>query len=231
MTTAMPKALVVFSGGQDSTTCLLWAKKNFHQVETLNFFYGQRHSVERSCAKKIAALLEVPYHEVDLSFASALSKNSLTTVEDIELNGTFKNLPSTFVIGRNALFLTVAAAWGLGKGFEDYVFGACQVDYSGYPDCRENFIRSQAQTLSLATDSAVKIHTPLMNLTKADTFALAESLGGLSLILDETHTCYLGERTQKHAWGFGCGTCPACELRRRGFDDFKQREVQTYANP
>jgi len=212
------KALVVFSGGQDSTTCLLWALRKFKSVEALNFNYGQRHSIERDCAKKIAAKLQVPYHEVDLSFVKDLSPNALTSNEKISLEGGFKNLPSTFVIGRNALFLTVATSWGLARGIEDYVFGACQVDYSGYPDCRQPFIDSQTQTLSLATNSNLKIHTPLMNLSKAEIFKLAHELQGLDLVLEETHTCYLGERSVRHEWGYGCGSCPACVLRKKGFE-------------
>jgi 7-cyano-7-deazaguanine synthase len=213
-------ALVIFSGGQDSTTCLLWALRNFDKVETLNFHYGQRHSIEQQCAEKIAKKLNVAYQEVDLSFLKELSPNALTSQNEISLEGGFKNLPSTFVIGRNALFLTVATSWGLARGIEDYVFGACQVDYSGYPDCRQSFIDSQAQTLSLATDSAVKIHTPLMNLSKAKTFQLAQELGALDLVLEETHTCYMGERSVKHEWGYGCGTCPACGLREKGYKEF-----------
>ncbi|MEZ4814044.1 MAG: 7-cyano-7-deazaguanine synthase QueC [Bdellovibrionota bacterium] len=220
MMTPSKKELVVFSGGQDSTTCLLWALKNFKEVEAVNFDYGQRHTIERECALKIAQKLNVPYHEVNLGFLQTLSTNSLTSETEISLSGGYKDLPSTFVVGRNALFLTVAVSFGLPRGFNDFVFGACQVDYSGYPDCREEFIQSQAKTLSLATDSEVKLHTPLMNLTKADTFALAADLGGLDLVLEDSHTCYKGERSTRHSWGYGCGTCPACDLRRKGFEEY-----------
>lgn len=214
------RALVVFSGGQDSTTCLLWALRNFSEVEAINFFYGQRHTIERDCASKIAKKLNVKYYEVDLGFLQHLSPNALTGAEEISLSGGYKDLPSTFVVGRNALFLTVAVSFGLPRGFNEFVFGACQVDFSGYPDCREEFIQAQAKTLSLATDSSVKIHTPLMNLTKAQTFALAQELNGLDLVLEESHTCYQGDRSHKHAWGYGCGTCPACELRKKGFEEY-----------
>jgi len=217
------RALVVFSGGQDSTTCLLWALKNFKEVEAVNFYYGQRHTIERECAQKIAAKLEVPYHEVDLTFLQTLSTNSLTSETEISLTGGYKDMPSTFVVGRNALFLTVAVSFGLPRAFSDFVFGACQVDFSGYPDCREEFIRSQEKTLALATDSEVKIHTPLMNLSKADTFALAKELGGLELVLEDSHTCYKGDRSTRHAWGYGCGTCPACVLREKGFVEYGNR--------
>jgi 7-cyano-7-deazaguanine synthase len=217
------RALVVFSGGQDSTTCLLWAQRKFAEVEALNFYYGQKHNIERECAKKIASQLNVKYHEVDIGFLQTLSPNALTADVEISMDGGFKNLPSTFVIGRNAVFLTVAVSFGLHKQFNDYVFGACQVDYSGYPDCREEFIRSQEQTLSLATKSDVKIHTPLMNLSKADTFALAKEMGGLDLVIKESHTCYKGDRSQLHAWGYGCGTCPACVLRKKGFEEYASR--------
>ena len=216
----MTKALVVFSGGQDSTTCLLWALRNFKEVEAVNFFYGQRHTIERECARKIAQKLKVSYHEVDLNFLQSLSTNSLTSDKEISMTGGYNDLPSTFVVGRNALFLTVAASFALPRGFNDLVFGACQVDYSGYPDCRQEFIDSQAKTLSLATGTDLKIHTPLMNLTKAQTFALAQELGGLEIVIEDSHTCYKGERNIKHAWGYGCGTCPACELRKKGFEEY-----------
>ncbi len=216
----MSRALVVFSGGQDSTTCLLWARRNFNEVETINFYYGQRHTIERSCAKKIAEKLGVVHHEVDLTFLQTLSSNSLTSDSEITLTGGYKEMPSTFVVGRNALFLTVAVSFGLPRNFNHFVFGACQVDYSGYPDCRQEFIESQAKTLSLATNSEVKIHTPLMNLSKAATFGLAKELGGLDLVIEDSHTCYKGNRNLRHAWGYGCGECPACELRQKGFEEY-----------
>jgi len=218
------KACVVFSGGQDSTTCLAWAKKNFKEVYALNFFYEQRHVVEMKCAEKIAKILETPLQIVDLSFLGTLSNNSLSGPDSagqkIDLTSGFNNLPSTFVVGRNALFLSVAAAWALPRGIENIVFGASQVDFSGYPDCREEFLRSQEKTLSLATDSNLKIHTPILKITKAQTFELAAELGVLELILEETHTCYKGERTTRHAWGYGCGQCPACVLRKEGFEKY-----------
>jgi 7-cyano-7-deazaguanine synthase len=214
------KALVVFSGGQDSTTCLVWALRQFKEVHALNFFYGQKHSVESECARKITQKLGVAYHEIDLNFFKDCSENSLTSDKEMTLDGGLGQLPSTFVPGRNALFLTVAVSWGISKNFTQYVFGACQVDYSGYPDCREVFIQSQEKTLSLATDIPIKIHTPLMNLSKAQTFALAEELGELNLIIEDTHTCYRGDRTHKHNWGYGCGECPACDLRRKGFEAY-----------
>jgi 7-cyano-7-deazaguanine synthase len=164
--------------------------------------------------------MKVPYREIDLGFVQTLSANALTADTEISMTGGYKDLPSTFVVGRNALFLTVAVSYGLPKGINDFVFGACQVDYSGYPDCREEFIRAQEKTLSLATKSEVRVHTPLMNLSKAATFAMAKELGGLELVINESHTCYNGVRDQKFEWGYGCGTCPACLLRKKGFEEY-----------
>ncbi|MEZ4705247.1 MAG: 7-cyano-7-deazaguanine synthase QueC [Bdellovibrionota bacterium] len=220
------EALVLFSGGQDSTTSLLWAKERFSRVHALSFDYGQRHRIELECAQALCKTLDVSQKIVDLTFLSDLHTNALTSqVVEISLQGGMNQLPSTFVPGRNALFLTVAAAYGVPKNIHHLVLGACEVDYSGYPDCRQEFVQSQEKTLSLACDTQLTIHTPLMNLTKAQTFEMADQLGGLDLIVEQTHTCYHGERKQRMDWGYGCGTCPACTLRKNGYEEFVRNKT------
>lgn len=222
------KAIVLFSGGQDSTVCLAWALDRYGAVETVGFAYGQRHAVELACRRRVlealkagsprhAATLGID-HEVDLSVLGALSDTALTRDSDIRM--TAAGLPSTFVPGRNILFFTLAAAIAYRRGATVLVGGMCETDYSGYPDCRDDTLKALQVTLSLGMDRRIVIETPLMWLDKAETWRLAERLGGRSLvdlIREETHSCYRGTRDVRHDWGYGCGACPACELRARGW--------------
>ncbi|KMK76555.1 7-cyano-7-deazaguanine synthase QueC [Alkalihalobacillus pseudalcaliphilus] len=206
------KAVVVFSGGQDSTTCLVWALQNFKEVVTVTFDYGQRHRDEIECAKEIANELGVSFKVLDLQLISQLSANALTR-DDIKVEaGKEGGLPSTFVEGRNHLFLSFAAIYGKQVGARHIVTGVCETDFSGYPDCRDSFIKSLNVTLNLAMDHQFVIHTPLMWLDKKETWQLADELGYLDFVQEKTLTCYEGIR------GAGCGECPACELRKKGLD-------------
>ncbi len=215
------KALVIFSGGQDSTTALYWARRKFASVQAITFDYGQRHRIELECATDICEELKIPQKIVSLDFFKNLNHTALTDdQEPARLSGGLNNLPNTFVPGRNALFMSVAVAFGLPRGIHHYVMGVCETDYSGYPDCREAFIKAQQKALGLAVDASVFFHTPLMKLNKSQTFALARELGCLETVIEKTHTCYLGERKDIHDWGFGCGTCPACVLRKKGFNEY-----------
>ncbi len=222
-------ALVLFSGGQDSTTCLAWALTRFARVETIGFDYGQRHSVEMTCRRrirdKIVGVLPQTKdrlgedHVLDLSVLGEMSETALTRDREIELGRS--GLPSTFVPGRNIVFFTFAAALAYRRQIFDLVGGMCETDYSGYPDCRDETIKSVAETLSLGMDERFHIHTPLMWLSKSESWSLAYELGGealIELIVEETHTCYLGERGTRHVWGYGCGLCPACDLRAKGYN-------------
>jgi 7-cyano-7-deazaguanine synthase len=213
------EAIVLFSGGQDSTTCLLWALRNFSAVHALGFSYGQRHSVELAQAQHIANVLNVPYTVLEAPALKEIGGNALTewghTLEPWQPSA--GTLPNTFVPGRNLLFLTLAAGFAFPLGVHDIVIGVCQTDYSGYPDCRSAFIASAQQTISLALDSDFRIHTPLMHLSKAQTWLLADELGGTQLVREHSHTCYEGNRSALHPWGYGCGKCAACELRARGY--------------
>ncbi len=202
-------AIVLHSGGQDSTTCLVWALKKFKKVEVISFDYGQRHKAELLAAKRIAKKLKLPHKTIKLPVIKELTKNALTD-KSIKIK-TGKGLPSTFVDGRNQMFLTVAAIYAKQKGIKDLVTGVCQTDYSGYPDCRDDFIKSMQKTLQLAMDFPFKIHTPLMNLTKAESVRFMQKLGKLNL-LKYTHTCYEGSVP-------ACGKCPACKLRLKGFKE------------
>jgi 7-cyano-7-deazaguanine synthase len=211
----------VFSGGQDSTTLLYWARKNYTQVDAITFDYGQRHRVELECSKNICAKLGIPQQMVQMDFLADFTPNALTHSHiEIRTQGLLRDLPSTFVPGRNALFLTLAAAAAVAKGFKEIVMGVCQTDYSGYPDCRQDFVQSMQQSLSLAMGQDILIQTPLMFLTKAETFQMAADLGVLESVVEDSHTCYMGNRDNRHPWGYGCGTCPACDLRQKGFQDF-----------
>lgn len=221
-------ALVLFSGGQDSTVCLTWTLARFRRVETVGFDYGQRHAVEltqrgvvleaiRRCFPDWGERLG-PDHVIGLPELARISETALTRETEIAM--TDAGLPSTFVPGRNLLFLTYAAAVAYRRGIATLVGGMCETDYSGYPDCRAATIRAQEQAISLGLDTAFTIETPLMHVDKAATWALAEALGGealVELICEATHTCYLGDRRHRHPWGWGCGTCPACALRARGW--------------
>ncbi len=225
------RALVLFSGGQDSTTCLAWALEHCSHVETIGFDYGQRHAVEMDCRAPILQRLRLSYphwearlgsdHVLDLSVLGQISDTALTRTKAIELEG--HGLPSTFVPGRNLLFLTFAATVAYRRGLDTLVGGMCETDYSGYPDCRDSTMRAMQQALALGLDTPMAITTPLMWLDKAQTWQLARDLGGddlVRLIVEDTHTCYLGDRNHRHAWGAGCGKCPACALRRRGYEAF-----------
>lgn len=208
-------ALVVFSGGQDSTTCLFWAKKHFEKVMALSFRYGQRHEQEVELARSIARDADVEFYVLDVPLVGQLGANSLTDktmhLDEVKPEGTF---PNTFVPGRNLFFLSIAAVFAREHGIFDLVTGVSQTDYSGYPDCRDAFIKSLNVTLDLAMDEQFVIHTPLMWLDKAQTWALADSLGVLDLVRTRTLTCYNGVP------GDGCGHCPACTLRRRGLETY-----------
>jgi 7-cyano-7-deazaguanine synthase len=211
----MSKALVVFSGGQDSTTCLFWALKNFDQVETLCFDYGQRHRIEEEAARSIAEKAGVPFTLLNLDLLKQITHNSLTDQAiDVEENKPDNRPPNTLVEGRNMLFLTFAAIFAKGKSIPNLVTGVGQADYSGYPDCRDEFIRSLNQTLNLSMDYEFSIHTPLMWKTKEDIWALADELGVFDLVRAETVTCYNGIK------GDGCGHCPACQLRHNGLESY-----------
>ncbi|GGN98907.1 7-cyano-7-deazaguanine synthase QueC [Saccharibacillus kuerlensis] len=206
-------AVVVFSGGQDSTTCLFWAKKTFAEVHAVTFDYGQRHKLEIECAKSIAEELGVQHTVLDMSLLNQLAPNALTR-DDIEITHEEGELPSTFVEGRNLLFLSFAAILAKGIGARHIVTGVCETDFSGYPDCRDTFIKSLDVTLNLAMDYPFVIHTPLMWLDKAETWALADELNAFDFVRERTLTCYNG------VIGDGCGECPACQLRRAGLDKY-----------
>jgi 7-cyano-7-deazaguanine synthase len=221
-------ALVLFSGGQDSATCLAWALERYPRVETVGFDYGQRHAVEMQARLVVRESMVRtlpqwadrlgPDHVVDLTGYGRIAESALTTDRAIEMDA--RGLPTTFVPGRNLVFLTCAAALADRRGLAVLVGGMCETDFSGYPDCRRATIDAMATALSLGLDKPVVIETPLMSLTKAETWALAERIGGqplVDLILEDSHSCYLGDRTQRHPWGYGCGTCPACELRAAGY--------------
>lgn len=224
-------ALVLFSGGQDSTTCLAWALARFARVETVGFDYGQRHRIELECRARIADRLrrEFPQwrerlgddHRIDLSVLGQISDTALTREATIAFAA--NGLPNTFVPGRNLVFFSFAAAIGYRRGLRHLVGGMCETDYSGYPDCRDDTLKALQATLSLGMERRFVIHTPLMWRDKKATWVLARDLGGdalVELIRAESHSCYLGERGTLHDWGYGCGTCPACELRRTGWAAF-----------
>jgi len=225
-------ALVLFSGGQDSTTCLAWALERFDRVETIGFDYGQRHVIEMDCRAPLLGALKAMNdnwaarmgddHVIDLGVLGQISDTALT--RDTEITMEAGGLPSTFVPGRNLVFLTFAAATAYRRGLSHIVGGMCETDYSGYPDCRDATMKAMQSALRLGMDTDVAIHTPLMWLDKAGTWALARDLGGealIDLICEDTHTCYLGERGQRHDWGYGCGECPACDLRKKGWAGFQ----------
>jgi 7-cyano-7-deazaguanine synthase len=227
-------ALVLFSGGQDSTTCLAWALERFERVETIAFDYGQRHVIEleqrhalRDALRAISPLWAArlgPDHVIDLRALGAISDTALTSDKAIEL--TEKGLPNTFVPGRNLVFLTFAAALAYRRGLTHIVGGMCETDFSGYPDCRDDAIKAMQVALNIGMESRFVLDTPLMWLDKGQTWALAHDLGGealVSALIEHSHTCYLGERGARHDWGFGCGHCPACVLREKGFEKWSSR--------
>ncbi len=225
-------ALVLFSGGQDSATCLAWALDRFPHVETLGFDYGQRHRVEldrREALRRGVTALDPGWrrrlgedHTLSLAALGAISDTALT--RDSAIAFARDGLPNTFVPGRNLAFLTFAAALAYRRGLRHIVGGMCETDFSGYPDCRDDTIKALQVALNLGMERRFVLHTPLMWIDKAQTWALAEALGGrplVDLIVEESHTCYLGERGERHDWGYGCGTCPACDLRAKGFSRYR----------
>ena len=221
-------ALVLFSGGQDSTVCLVWALERFSRVETIGFDYGQRHAVELSVRPKIReriAALDAGWagrlgedHLVRIEALAAISETALT--RDTAIAIADSGLPTTFVPGRNLIFFAFAGALAYRRGAKHLVAGMCETDYSGYPDCRDDTVKAMQLALNLGMERRFVLHTPLMWIDKTGTFALAQELGGdalVDLLVEETHSCYRGERTRRHVWGFGCGECPACKLRADGF--------------
>jgi 7-cyano-7-deazaguanine synthase len=227
-TQANDKALVLFSGGQDSTTCLAWALDRFSHVETVGFDYRQRHRTELDARLVVRKRLMSEFPDwaaklgedrvLDLSVLAEVSETALT--RDVEIATTASGLPNTFVPGRNIVFLTLAAAIAFRRGLKYVVTGVCETDYSGYPDCRDDTIKALQVALNLGMESRFVLETPLMWIDKADTWRLAERLGGASLvdlIKEDTHTCYLGDRSHRHDWGWGCAACPACDLRADGY--------------
>ena len=224
-------ALVLFSGGQDSATCLAWALARFARVETIGFDYGQRHHVELACRAGLIAELTARFpawaarlgedHMLRLDALAEVSDTALTREAEIVLRA--DGLPNTFVPGRNLLFVTFAATVAYRRGLRHLVAGMCETDYSGYPDCRDDTLKALQVAINLGMDRRFVLHTPLMWRDKAATWALAETLGGralVELILEQSHTCYLGDRSRRHPWGYGCGACPACDLRRGGWDAY-----------
>lgn len=227
-------ALVLFSGGQDSATCLTWALSRFSRVETIGFNYGQRHSVELECRNKFIDKLKCNFpewsaklgldHMLDLSLLGQISDTALTQEKAIVMEKS--GLPNTFVPGRNLLFLTFASTIAYRRNLKVIVGGMCETDYSGYPDCRDDTIKALQVAISLGLDSRIVLETPLMWIDKAATWLLAEQLGGgklIDLVRTDTHTCYMGDRTQLHDWGYGCNSCPSCELRRIGYENYMRK--------
>ena len=235
------RALVLFSGGQDSTTCLAWALERYPHVETVGFDYGQRHSVELESRLAVRAQLHAQFphwharlgedHLLDLSLLGQISDTALTDARRIEMQSS--GLPNTFVPGRNLLFFTFAATIGYRRGLNVLVGGMCETDYSGYPDCRDNTLKALQVAVSLGMDTRMTIETPLMWLDKAQTWALADQLGGeklIGLVVEHTHTCYMGDRQHRYEWGYGCGHCPACALRARGYKAWRKRGAAPFAD-
>lgn len=219
-------AMVLFSGGQDSTTCLYWAKKHFRKVYALSFLYGQKHAREVDLAKAIAAKAGVEFHLMDVSFIGKLGRNSLTDASMLmDAEQPAGAYPNTFVPGRNLFFLSIAAVFARERGCFHLVTGVSQADYSGYPDCRDSFVKSLNVTLNLAMDEQFVIHTPLMWLDKAQTWGMADKLGVFDVIRNDTLTCYNGVR------GDGCGECPSCKLRRRGLEQYLEKVNNHHNKP
>jgi 7-cyano-7-deazaguanine synthase len=234
MPVSSDSAIVLFSGGQDSTVCLVWALERFSRVETVGFQYGQRHTVEMEVRQRIREKIAALHgewgqrldddHVVPLDALASISETALTRDMAIEIADS--GLPNTFVPGRNLVFLAFAGALAYRRGARHLVTGMCETDFSGYPDCRDETIQAMARALNLGMERDFVVHTPLMRVDKAATFRLAEEVGGqplLDLIIEETHTCYLGDRSRRHVWGYGCGGCPACSLRAEGFAKFRTR--------
>ena len=237
------QALVIFSGGQDSATCLAWALSRFKRVLTLGFDYGQRHSVELDCRKRVREGIVAlnpqwaqrmgPDTLLNLDIFRQLADTALTSDAPIEehcANG----LPNTFVPGRNLIFILHAAAWAYGLDIRHMVLGVCQSDYSGYPDCRDDSIKAMQVAINSGMDAGFTLHTPLMWRSKKDAWTLARSLGGsalVDLIVEESHTCYAGQRGKRYPWGYGCGDCPACRLRAAGYAAYAEAQAACAQNP
>ena len=224
-------AMVLFSGGQDSTTCLAWALEQFPRIETVGFDYGQKHKIELDCRTPILEAVKGfktswakklgEDHMVDLTTLGEISETALT--KDMEIQMLDNSLPNTFVPGRNLIFLTFAAVMAYRRGLRHLVTGVCETDYSGYPDCRDDTIKAMQLALNLGMEARFVLHTPLMWIDKAETWQLAEELGGnefVELEKEHTHTCYNGDRSTRHEWGYGCAKCPACELRKQGYEEY-----------
>lgn len=237
------KALVLFSGGQDSAVCLAWALDRFDHVETVGFDYRQRHRVELICRQTFLLRMGVRFanwspklkadHVLDLGIMSEIGSTAMTHDLDIKIED--NGLPNTFVPGRNLMFLTAAAALAYRRGIANVVGGMCETDYSGYPDCRLDTIKALETAVNLGMATDIELLTPLMHIDKQATWEMAQELGGdrlIDLLIEETHTCYIGDRENRHAWGYGCGTCPACELRAVGYEGFAAtREASREASP
>jgi 7-cyano-7-deazaguanine synthase len=226
------RALVLHSGGQDSTTCLVWALRHYDHVETIGFNYGQRHLIELQCRKKVIEEIRTLFpswapklgqdHLLDLGLLGQISNTAMTSERAIEMQA--NGLPNTFVPGRNLLFLAFAAAIAYRRNLQVLVGGMCETDFSGYPDCRDNTLKAMQVAISLGLDTSLVIETPLMWLDKAQTWQMAQDMGGsllVDLIRNETHTCYVGDHSTQNDWGYGCGECPACVLRRKGYEVFR----------
>jgi 7-cyano-7-deazaguanine synthase len=237
-----PSALVLFSGGQDSTVCLAWALSRFERVETVGFDYGQRHRSELAARPRILEKLHSDFpqwsrrlgadHLLPIDTLKAIGGSALT--DDIKIEMSESGLPTSFVPGRNLMFLTAAAALGYRRGIAQLVGGMCETDFSGYPDCRDETVQATAKALSLGLAKDVRVHTPLMWIDKAATWRLAEELGGrtlVDLIVEETVTCYEGDRGHRRDWGYGCGQCPACELRAAGYEKYRSAGQASVPSP
>jgi 7-cyano-7-deazaguanine synthase len=217
----MRKGLVIFSGGQDSTTCLGWAINKYEKIECITFFYNQKHSIELEQAKKICEMYKVKQTLIDISFLTHLVDSALTSNGDVnKSHPRLKNLPASFVPNRNALFITLAHAYAQKIGAETLVGGMCETDFSGYPDCRNAFLLNLVRTLNDGSEADIMMSTPLMWMNKAQTFQLAKDVDFLETVIEHSHTCYNGDREHRHAWGYGCGECPACKLRKEGYEQF-----------
>lgn len=228
-------ALLIFSGGQDSTTCLAWALNRFAKVNTIGFKYGQTHEVELICRTQILAEIRTSFPHwcnklgedtvIDLPCLQEITKSAL--IANMNTAWQKNNLPATFVPGRNLFFILLAATLAYEKSCQNLILGVCEVDYSGYPDCRDDAVKAMQVAINLGMDTHIKIHTPLMNKTKREAWVMANKEGGedfVELVRQKTHTCYLGKREQMHAWGYGCGTCPACILRAKGWQDYHNEQ-------
>lgn len=212
------KALVLFSGGQDSTTCIYWAMKEFSSVEAVFFHYGQRHSIEFQSVKHVCDKENITLHELHVPAFKEIGGTAM--IDEITIENGKNNMPNTFVPGRNIVFLTLAASLAYKRGIKDIIMGVNDADYSGYPDCRMEFVKSMQESLSKGLDYDLTIHAPLQSMSKAEIWALSDRLGVINEIIKHSHTCYVGDHSTLNPWGYGCGECPACILRKKGFEAF-----------